>query len=185
MKVINTSLEGVLVIEPQVFGDSRGFFYESFHQAKFRAAGIDTSFVQTNVSRSTRGVLRGLHYQFPAPQGKLVSVLEGEVYDVAVDIRPTSSTFGKWTAAMLSADNKRHFWIPPGFAHGFCVVSEAATFSYQCTTLYDPKADAAIRWDDPAIGVDWPISDPILSERDRRAPYLADVTPDQLPERVA
>jgi dTDP-4-dehydrorhamnose 3,5-epimerase len=185
MKIINTSLEGVLVIEPQVFGDSRGFFYESFHQAKFRDAGIEASFVQTNVSRSTRGVLRGLHYQFPAPQGKLVSVLDGEVYDVAVDIRPSSATFGKWTAAMLSADNKRHFWIPPGFAHGFCVVSEAATFYYQCTTLYDPEADAAIRWDDPAIAIDWPINDPVLSDRDQRAPYLADVGLDHLPERAA
>lgn len=182
MKITETSLSGCLLIEPQVFGDSRGFFYESYNEAKYREAGIDRRFVQSNVSRSARGVLRGLHYQSPHPQGKLVSVLEGEVYDVAVDIRRGSPTFGKWAGVMLTAENHRHFWIPEGFAHGFCVVSEHATFSYQCTDLYDAKADGGVRWDDPAIGIDWPISEPLLSDKDTKAPLLADVPEDRLPE---
>lgn len=182
MKFSETSLPGVLVIEPRVFGDSRGFFYESYNEKTFRDAGIDRRFVQSNVSRSSRGVLRGLHYQWPNSQGKLVSVLEGEVYDVAVDIRRGSPTFGQWAAAMLTADNHRHFWIPEGFAHGFCVVSEFATFAYQCTDLYSPTADGSVRWDDPAIGIDWPVSDPLLSDKDARAPLLADVPEARLPE---
>lgn len=182
MKFIETSLPGCVVIEPRVFGDARGFFYESYNEAKFREAHIDRKFVQSNVSRSARGVLRGLHYQWPHPQGKLVSVLEGEVYDVAVDIRRASPTFGQWTGVMLTAENHRHFWIPEGFAHGFCVVSEFATFSYQCTDLYDAQADGGVRWDDPAIGIDWPISAPLLSEKDSKAPLLADVSPNRLPE---
>jgi dTDP-4-dehydrorhamnose 3,5-epimerase len=184
MKVIETSLPGVLVVEPRVFGDSRGFFYESFNEERFQAAGITARFVQTNVSRSARGVLRGLHYQWPSPQGKLVSVVEGEVFDVAVDIRPDSPTFRQWVGAMLSADNKRHFWIPEGFAHGFCVLSEFATFTYQCTALYDQSADASIRWDDPEIGVDWPISNPLLSDKDLRAPLLKEVASDRLPAEL-
>ena len=131
-----------------------------------RRLGLDLHFVQSNVSRSARGVLRGLHYQWPHPQGKLVSVLEGEVYDVAVDIRRGSPTFGQWVAAVLSADNHRHFWIPEGFAHGFCVLSECATFTYQCTALYDPQADAGIRWNDAALAIDWPVSEPLLSDKD-------------------
>ena len=182
MKFIETSLPGCVVIEPQVFGDSRGFFYESYNEAKYREAGIDRRFVQSNVSRSARGVLRGLHYQWPHPQGKLVSVLEGEVYDVAVDIRRGSPTFGQWAGVMLTAENHRHFWIPEGFAHGFCVVSEFATFSYQCTDLYDAKADGGVRWNDPAIGIDWPISSPLLSDKDSKAPLLADLAQDRLPE---
>ncbi len=182
MKVIPTRLPGALLIEPQVFGDARGFFYEGFHQGKFRDAGIDVAFVQSNVSRSARGVLRGLHYQWPNPQGKLVSVLEGEVYDVAVDIRHGSPTFGQWAGVMLTAENKRHFWIPEGFAHGFCVVSEFATFTYQCTALYDRDADAGIRWNDAALGIDWPVSQPVLSEKDARAPLLADVPVARLPD---
>lgn len=182
MKFIETSLPGCVVIEPQVFGDSRGFFYESYNEAKYREAGIDRRFVQSNVSRSARGVLRGLHYQWPHPQGKLVSVLEGEVYDVAVDIRRGSPTFGQWAGVMLTAENHRHFWIPEGFAHGFCVVSEFATFSYQCTDLYDAKADGGVRWNDPAIGIDWPISTPLLSDKDSKAPLLAEVAQDRLPE---
>lgn len=178
---MQTALPGVYVLEPRVFGDTRGFFYESYNQATFAELGIDATFVQTNVSRSARGVLRGLHYQWPNPQGKLVSVLEGEVYDVAVDIRRGSPTFGQWSAAMLTADNHRHFWIPEGFAHGFCVVSEHATFSYQCTALYDPQADAAIRWNDGDLNIDWPVTDPLLSDKDRRAPLLADVSADRLP----
>jgi dTDP-4-dehydrorhamnose 3,5-epimerase len=182
MKFIETSLPGCIVIEPQVFGDSRGFFYESYNEAKYRDAGIDRKFVQSNVSRSARGVLRGLHYQWPRPQGKLVSVLEGEVYDVAVDIRRGSPTFGQWAGVMLTAENHRHFWIPEGFAHGFCVVSDYATFSYQCTDLYDAKADGGLRWDDPAIGIDWPVTEPLLSDKDMKAPLLADVMPGRLPE---
>lgn len=182
MKFIETSLPGCVVIEPQVFGDARGFFYESYNEAKYREAGIDRRFVQSNVSRSARGVLRGLHYQWPHPQGKLVSVLEGEVYDVAVDIRHGSPTFGKWAGVMLTAENHRHFWIPEGFAHGFCVVSEHATFSYQCTDLYNREADGGIRWDDPAIGIDWPISSPLLSEKDAKAPLLSEVAERRLPE---
>jgi len=181
MKVSETTLPGVLLVEPQVFGDARGFFYESFHEAKYREAGIDRRFVQSNVSRSARGVLRGLHYQWPNPQGKLIGVLEGEVYDVAVDIRQGSPTFGRSVGVMLSADNHRQLWIPEGFAHGFCVVSEFATFSYQCTALYDPKADASIRWNDAAFGIDWPISNPLLSDKDAKAPLFADVPAERLP----
>lgn len=182
MKFVETSLPGCVVVEPQVFGDSRGFFYESYNEAKYRAAGINRKFVQSNVSRSARGVLRGLHYQWPRPQGKLVSVLEGEVYDVAVDIRRGSPTFGQWAGVMLTAENHRHFWIPEGFAHGFCVVSEFATFSYQCTDLYEAKADGGVRWNDPAIGIDWPVSTPLLSDKDGKALLLADMPLDRLPE---
>jgi dTDP-4-dehydrorhamnose 3,5-epimerase len=181
MKIIETALPGAIVIEPQVFGDARGFFYESYNEAKYREAGIDRRFVQSNVSRSAKGVLRGLHYQWPHPQGKLVSVVEGEVYDVAVDIRRGSPTFGRWVGVMLTADNHRHFWIPEGFAHGFCVVSEFATFSYQCTALYDREGDAGIRWNDADVGIDWPISAPLLSEKDTRAPFLKDVPAERLP----
>ncbi|MBX3688549.1 dTDP-4-dehydrorhamnose 3,5-epimerase [Dokdonella sp.] len=181
MKIIKTPLPGCLVIEPVVHGDARGFFYESFHAEKFAQAGLELKFVQTNVSRSAQGVLRGLHYQWPHPQGKLVSVLEGEVYDVAVDIRRGSPTFGQWAAAVLSADNKRHFWVPEGFAHGFAVLSEQASFVYQCTALYDREADAGIRWNDAQIGVDWPLAQPSLSDKDQRAPFLADVPPERLP----
>jgi dTDP-4-dehydrorhamnose 3,5-epimerase len=182
MKIIPSSLPEALIIEPKVFGDARGFFYESYHREKFEQIGISTPFVQSNVSRSTRGVLRGLHYQWPHPQGKLVSVLEGEVYDVAVDIRHGSPTFGQWTGAMLTAENHRHFWIPEGFAHGFCVLSEAAIFTYQCTALYAPQDDRSVRWNDEAISIDWPISSPLLSEKDMRAPLLADIPSELLPE---
>ncbi len=181
MRVIQTDLPGCLVIEPRVFDDARGFFYESWNKARFAAAGLDLDFVQTNVSASERGVLRGLHYQWPNPQGKLVSVLEGEVYDVAVDIRRGSPTFGRWTAVMLTADNKRHFWVPEGFAHGFAVVSERAVFTYQCTAAYDADADAGIRWNDARFGIDWPLADPSLSDKDAKAPFLADIPPERLP----
>ncbi|MCE5233068.1 MAG: dTDP-4-dehydrorhamnose 3,5-epimerase [Mizugakiibacter sp.] len=182
MRRVDTDLPGVCMIEPAVHGDSRGYFYESFHAGKFADLGIDLAIVQTNVSRSAQGVLRGLHYQWPHPQAKLISVLEGEVYDVAVDIRRGSPTFGRWTAAVLSADNKRHFWIPEGYAHGFCVLSEHATFMYHCSALYDRAADAAVRWNDGDIAIDWPISAPLLSDKDARAPFLADIPPERLPE---
>lgn len=181
MKLIQTGLPGCVVIEPRVFGDERGFFYESWNKARFAEAGLHLDFVQGNVSASARGVLRGLHYQWPNPQGKLVSVLEGEVYDVAVDIRRGSPSFGRWTAVMLTAENKRHFWIPEGFAHGFAVVSERAVFTYQCTAGYDAAADAGLRWNDAALGIDWPLAEPTLSDKDAKAPFLADIPPERLP----
>lgn len=185
MKVIETRLPGCVAIEPRVFGDARGFFYESYNAEKFREAGLDLRFVQSNVSRSARGVLRGLHYQWPNPQGKLVSVLEGEVFDVAVDIRRGSPTFGQWAGVILSAENHRHFWVPEGFAHGFVVLSEFATFAYQCTSLYDAQADAGVRWNDAAIAIDWPVSAPLLSDKDGKAPLLADVPAERLPTYAA
>lgn len=181
MKLIKTALEGCIVIEPKVHGDARGFFYESFNANRFAEAGLDLTFVQTNVSRSEQGVLRGLHYQWPNPQGKLVSVLEGEVYDVAVDIRVGSPTFGQWAAAILSAENKRHFWVPEGFAHGFAVLNGPATFVYQCTAHYDGACDAGIRWNDAALAIDWPLARPSLSDKDEKAPFLADVAAEKLP----
>ncbi|MDI3262607.1 MAG: dTDP-4-dehydrorhamnose 3,5-epimerase [Fulvimonas sp.] len=181
MKVTDTALPGVKLIEPKVFGDARGFFYESYHAGKFRDAGIARDFVQTNVSRSSGGVLRGLHYQWPNPQGKLVSVLEGEVYDVAVDIRRGSPTFGHWVGVMLTGENHRHLWIPEGYAHGFCVVSDHALCTYQCTALYDGAADASIRWNDAGLAIDWPIAAPNLSPKDAQAPFLAEVPAERLP----
>jgi dTDP-4-dehydrorhamnose 3,5-epimerase len=185
MKAVDTDLPGCLVFEPQVFGDDRGFFYESFNRDKLAAIGLAPEFVQGNVSSSSRGVLRGLHYQWPKPQGKLVSVLEGEVWDVAVDIRRGSPTFGRWTAAVLSAENKRHFWIPGGFAHGFVTLSERALFTYLCTATYDRDADAGIRWNDAGLAIDWPASAPLLSDKDAKAPFLADVAQERLPVYVA
>ena len=181
MKVVPTELPGCVVIEPAVFGDDRGFFFETWNADRYAEHGLPTRFVQSNVSSSARGVLRGLHYQWPNPQGKLVSVLEGEVYDVAVDIRHGSPTFGRWEAVVLSAENKKQFWIPEGFAHGFVVLSERAIFSYLCTAQYDRQADAGVRWDDAAIGIDWPVSSPLLSEKDAKAPFLAEVAAEQLP----
>jgi dTDP-4-dehydrorhamnose 3,5-epimerase len=181
VRVLETDLPGCVVIEPQVFGDERGWFFESWNRERYAAHGLDLQFVQGNVSRSARGVLRGLHYQWPNPQGKLVSVLEGEVWDVAVDIRRGSPTFGRWTAAVLSADNKRQFWIPEGFAHGFVALSEHALFTYLCTAPYDREADAGIRWNDPALAIDWPVAEPALSPKDAGAPLLADVPEVRLP----
>ena len=185
MKVIETDLPGCKVIEPAVFGDDRGFFFETWNADRYGEHGLPTKFVQSNVSASARGVLRGLHYQWPNPQGKLVSVLEGEVYDVAVDIRRGSPHFGRWTAVVLSAENKRQFWIPEGFAHGFAVLSERALFSYLCTAQYDKAADAGVRWNDEAIGIDWPVSEPLLSDKDAKAPFLGDVAADRLPPYLA
>ena len=181
MKFIETTLPGCILVEPAVFGDARGSFFENWNAAKFAEAGIHASFVQANVSTSARGVLRGLHYQWPNPQGKLVQVLEGEVWDVAVDIRRGSPHFGRWTAAVLSAANRRQFWIPEGFAHGFVVLSEQAIFSYLCTALYDREADAGLRWNDGQLAIDWPVSEPSLSEKDAKAPFLADIAPERLP----
>ncbi len=184
MNRIETALPGACILEPDVHGDARGYFLETFHAAKFAALGLDLAFVQTNVSRSARGVLRGLHYQWPKPQGKLVTVLEGNVWDVAVDIRVGSPTFACWTAVELSAVNHRLFWIPEGYAHGFCVLSEHATFMYQCTTLYDGSADAVIRWNDESLAISWPMDCPILSTKDGSAPLLSELTSARLPTYV-
>ena len=186
MKIIETKLPGCVVIEPAVFGDERGYFYEGWNAARFADAdhgrGLPTQFVQHNVSRSQRGVLRGLHYQWPGnAQGKLVSVLEGEVYDVAVDIRRGSPTFGQHAAAILSAANKRHFWIPEGFAHGFLTLSDSAVFTYLCTAPYDRNSDNSLRWDDPQLAIDWPLADVSLSGNDAVAPLLADMPAERLP----
>ena len=185
MKLVETGLPGCVVVEPQVFGDERGYFYESFNADKLAQHGLAPAFVQGNVSSSVQGVLRGLHYQWPKPQGKYVSVIEGEVWDVAVDIRRGSPTFGQWTAVVLNADNKRHFYIPEGFAHGFVTLSERAVFTYLCTATYDRDADAAIRWDDPGLAIDWPVAAPLLSGKDARAPLLADVAQERLPVFVS
>ena len=181
MKVTETSLPGVLLVEPDVHGDSRGFFMEAWNEQRYRELGIDASFVQSNVSRSAQGVLRGLHFQNPNPQGKLVQVLDGEVFDVAVDIRRGSPTFGRWCGITLSADNLRQLYVPPGFAHGFCVTSATAIFAYKCTDVYNPAAEGSIRWDDEEIGIDWPSMDILLSEKDRQAPALKDIPRDRLP----
>jgi len=185
MRVIDTPLAGVKLIEPAVFGDARGQFFEAYHQQRYAAAGIEFTVAQSNLSRSTHGVLRGLHYQWPQPQGKLVSVLDGEVFDVAVDIRRGSPHFGQWTAAVLSADNRRQLWIPPGFAHGFVVTSASALFHYLCSAPYDRAADAGLRWNDAGLAIDWPLPDPALSDKDARAPWLAEIAPDRLPDYAA
>ena len=176
MNIVETPLPGVLLIEPRVFGDARGFFLESWNQRTFTEAGLDMNFVQDNHSRSSRGVLRGLHYQLHDPQGKLVRVTQGAVFDVAVDIRRSSPHFGRWVGYELSEANHRMLWIPPGFAHGFLVLSDTADFLYKCTSLYDPPSDRGIRWDDPAIGIEWPDMGGarLLSAKDAAAPLLAD-----------
>lgn len=181
MKVLATRLPGVLLIEPEVFGDTRGFFMEIWQDRRYARAGIVGTFVQDNMSFSGRGVLRGLHLQHPRLQGKLVHVLQGEVFDVAVDMRRGSPTFGQWMGEYLSADNKRQLWIPPGFAHGFCVTSETALFAYKCTDYYYPEDELSIRWDDPEIGIQWPIAEVSLSPKDRNAPLLSDVSEGGLP----
>lgn len=181
MKTIETKLSGCVVIEPAVFDDSRGFFFEAWNAGRFAERGIPANFVQSNVSSSSKDVLRGLHYQWPRPQGKLVSVLLGEVWDVVVDLRRGSPTFGQWEKFLLSAANRRQVWIPEGFAHGFLVVSENALFNYLCTDVYVKEADAGVRWNDPAIGVDWGLDAPLLSDKDTHAPLLADIAEDRLP----
>ena len=170
MNVTPTAIPDVLLIEPTVFGDDRGFFMETWQRRRFAEIGIDHDFVQDNYSRSAYGTLRGLHYQIQQPQGKLVWVTSGEVFDVAVDIRKHSPTFGEWVGETLSAGNKHILWIPPGFAHGFCVTSDEADFQYKCTDYYAPSHERAIRWDDPALGIDWPLTgEPIVSDKDQRA----------------
>jgi dTDP-4-dehydrorhamnose 3,5-epimerase len=176
VKVIATALPDVLIIEPRVFGDSRGFFLETFQAERYASAGIGGPFVQDNLSRSVRGTIRGLHFQEPRAQGKLVQVLQGIVWDVALDVRKDSPHFGSWVGVDLSEENRRQLWIPPGFAHGFCVLSEAADFFYKCTDFYVPDFERTVRWDDPALGIRWPIfQSPLISEKDQAAPTLANV----------
>jgi dTDP-4-dehydrorhamnose 3,5-epimerase len=175
VKVTETEIPGVVLVEPKVFGDARGFFYESFQAQRYADAGIATHFVQDNLSRSVKRTLRGLHFQEPNPQGKLVSCLRGSVFDVVVDLRPGSKTFAKWYGAELSEDNHRQLWVPPGFAHGFCVLSDSADFFYKCTDYYRPEHDRGILWNDPDVGVKWPIDPPLLmSEKDLKLPRLRD-----------
>lgn len=175
MKVVETKLKDCLIIEPKVFTDERGFFLETFQAEKYSAqARITLPFVQDNHSRSSRGVLRGLHFQINKPQGKLVRVVNGTVFDVAVDIREGSPTFGQWESVILSDENKLQFWVPPGFAHGFIVLSDIADFAYKCTDYYDASDEASILWNDPDLNIAWPINDPILSEKDALAKKLVD-----------
>jgi dTDP-4-dehydrorhamnose 3,5-epimerase len=181
MKVFETKLSGVIRIEPRVFGDSRGYFMETWNQSDYAQAGLNTSFVQDNLSFSSRGVLRGLHFQNPNGQGKLVYVLQGAVFDVAVDIRAGSPTFGQWAGFTLSAENHHQLYIPAGFAHGFCVISETALFAYKCTDMYNPEAEGGIIWNDPDLAIDWPITTPVLSEKDRKYSRLKDIPMRRLP----
>lgn len=181
MRVLETGLAGVVIIEPKVYGDERGFFLESWKSSTASSHGLPTVFTQANVSRSAKGVLRGLHYQFQQPQGKLVSVLEGRIFDVAVDVRRDSPTFSQWAGVELSADNFRQLYVPEGFAHGFLVLSSSALFHYHCTTEYLPGFEAAIAWNDPEIAIKWPIEPETLSARDKSAPFLRDVPPERLP----
>lgn len=181
MKVIQTAIEGVVILEPQMFADHRGFFMETWNRQRYTQAGVAADFVQDNLSFSHRGVLRGLHFQHPQGQGKLVQVLEGEVFDAAVDIRRGSPTFGQAVTCRLSADNRRQFYVPAGFAHGFCVLSQTALFSYKCTDFYQPHYEGGILWNDPSLGIDWPIDQPILSEKDSRLPLLSQIAPERLP----
>ena len=176
MEFVRLEIPDLVLVKPKVFGDARGFFFESWEARKFAAGGIDARFVQDNYSRSVQGTLRGLHYQLPQPQGKLVRVTQGEVFDVAVDIRRNSPTFGKWVGTMLSGENKHQLWIPVGFAHGFYVLSESAEFFYKCTDFYAPEHERTLRWDDPAIGIAWPLrgSEPLLSPKDRLGKPLAE-----------
>jgi dTDP-4-dehydrorhamnose 3,5-epimerase len=179
VKVVETAVPGVLIVEPEVFGDSRGFFMETYRVDRYTAAGISRSFVQDNLSRSSRGVLRGLHLQNPGPQGKLVTVLAGRVLDVAVDVRRGSPSFGQHVAVELTDENRRQLWIPRGFAHGFVVMSDTADFFYKCDAPYSPSDEIVVRWNDPALGIEWGIAEPILGKRDAAAPLLAEV--DNLP----
>ncbi|QGG80638.1 dTDP-4-dehydrorhamnose 3,5-epimerase [Litorivicinus lipolyticus] len=175
MKVTNTKLPGVFIIEPKVFGDHRGFFKETFQAERYKEAGLTLPFVQDNHSRSQKGVLRGLHLQKTRPQGKLVSCSSGTVYDVAVDVDPNSDTFGEFVGVELSAENHLQLWIPPGYAHGFCVLTDTADFQYKCTDLYFPEDEGGLIWNDPEVGIPWPIESPQLSEKDLKLPNLSQI----------
>jgi dTDP-4-dehydrorhamnose 3,5-epimerase len=183
MKILETDIPGVVIIEPAVHGDQRGWFIETWQQQRYAEAGISLPFVQDNMASSSHGILRGLHLQHPYSQGKLVQVVMGEVFDVAVDVRRGSPHFGKWVGVILSGDNHRQLWVPPGFAHGYVVTSNQAIFSYKCTDLYHPETDLSIRWDDPDINIDWPVvGKPSLSAKDADGLLLKDVPENRLPE---
>jgi len=181
MKVLPTKLDGVHIIEPQVFSDARGFFMETYHQRRYAETGINCNFIQDNLSRSVRGTLRGLHYQLEYAQAKLIQVIKGVVFDVVVDIRRGSPSFGHWVGVNLSEENKRQLFVPEGFAHGFCVLSETADVVYKCSDFYVPEDEGGILWSDPDLAIDWPISEPLISAKDSRLPRLADVPPERLP----
>lgn len=172
MRIVPTELATVVIVEPQLHPDGRGFFFESYHAGRYAAAGLPERFVQDNHSCSVRGTLRGLHYQLEHPQGKLVRVIRGAVYDVAVDIRRGSPTFGRWVGVELTAENKRQLYVPPGFAHGFCAVGEVSEVEYRCTDYYAPSDQHGVAWNDPLLGIPWPVREPVLSEKDRRYPPL-------------
>ena len=178
MKIIASNIPDILVFEPTIYSDGRGYFMETWRQSVFEAQGIDAGFVQDNQSNSNRGTLRGLHYQLNHPQGKLARVVSGEVFDVAVDLRKSSAYFGRWIGILLSAENKKQLWIPPGFAHGFYVMSDSAELLYKCTDYYDPEDDHSLLWNDETVGIDWPLLDskPLLSDKDKNAPRLLEAT---------
>jgi len=182
MNIIETELDGVLIIEPDVFGDTRGFFMETYQRQRYADGGIDTDFVQDNLSYSKQGTLRGLHYQYPKGQAKLVQVIQGEVFDVVVDIRRGSPTFGRWINEYLSDENKRQLFVPDGYAHGFCVLSNTAIFHYKCSDFYAPNYERGIIWSDPAIGIKWPTKKVLLSEKDRKYRCLKDIPVELLPK---
>lgn len=181
MNASGIQLQGPVVLQPRIFRDGRGYFLESWNQSRSEDAGLPAEFVQDNLSYSEKGVLRGLHYQYPAAQGKLVMVLQGEVYDVAVDIRTGSPTFGQWMGITLSSTDHRQLYIPPGFAHGFVVTSDFAVFMYKCTDFYRPEFEGSVAWDDPDLAIEWPVSSPILAAKDRDAPRLRAIPADRLP----
>ncbi len=182
MKIVPTRLKEVLIVELDVHGDPRGYFFESYQRERYAAAGIPTQFVQDNISFSGQRTLRGLHYQNPQAQAKLVQVLQGEIFDVAVDVRRSSPTFGQWVGVSLSAQHPRQLYIPEGFAHGFCVLSASALFLYKCSQIYAPRHEGGLRWDDPDLGIEWPVDQPILSDRDRAFARLKDIPAQRLPE---
>ncbi len=181
MKIITTSIKGILIIEPLIFEDKRGYFMETYNQNRYNEFGIDKTFVQDNLSYSLKNTLRGLHFQIKHPQAKLIQVVSGEIFDVAVDLRPGSASFGKWTGIYLSDENKRQVFIPEGFAHGFCVLSEFALFCYKCSDFYAPDHEGGILWSDPDIGIEWPVETPIISDKDIQYQKLSDLTSEQLP----
>ena len=182
MKINKIELEGVFIIEPDVFADARGFFMETYHQNRYREMGIDVTFVQDNLSFSRQGTLRGLHFQYPRAQAKLVQVIQGKVLDVIVDIRRGSPTFGRWAGIRLSDQNQKQLFVPENFAHGYCVLSDTAIFTYKCSEFYSPEFEKGFCWSDPDIGIEWPIKDPVLSDKDSRYPVLKHIPDDALPQ---
>ena len=181
MKIITTSIKGILIIKPVTFRDKRGFFMETYNRNRYNASGINATFVQDNLSCSLKNTVRGLHFQIKHPQAKLIQVITGEIFDVAVDLRPGSATFGKWIGILLSDENRRQVFIPEGFAHGFCVLSEFALFYYKCSDFYAPDDEGGIIWSDPDIGIEWPVENPIISEKDKQYQKLSGLTAEQLP----